>query len=99
MAYTFSQRSTRPGKTTVTQSYCDIVDIVDIVEAPAMTSRPRGIFPETVALLSLIARSQEDSLSINPVDDDNGSFFLVNDEEQHRWWPKTLRDGLAQGFR
>jgi len=27
-------------------------------------------------------------LSINPFDDDNGSFFvLVNDEEQHSLWP------------
>ncbi|BAX92352.1 MbtH family protein [Mycobacterium shigaense] len=27
-------------------------------------------------------------MSINPLDDDNGSFFvLVNDEEQHSLWP------------
>ncbi|BBZ01767.1 protein mbtH [Mycolicibacterium chitae] len=27
-------------------------------------------------------------MSINPFDDDNGSFFvLVNDEEQHSLWP------------
>jgi uncharacterized protein YbdZ (MbtH family) len=27
-------------------------------------------------------------VSINPFDDDNGSFFvLVNDEEQHSLWP------------
>src|ERR1700760_22797 len=33
------------------------------------------------------ARSGE-SVSINPFDDDNGSFFvLVNDEEQHSLWP------------
>jgi uncharacterized protein YbdZ (MbtH family) len=29
-----------------------------------------------------------DAMSINPFDDDNGSFFvLVNDEEQHSLWP------------
>jgi uncharacterized protein YbdZ (MbtH family) len=27
-------------------------------------------------------------VSVNPLDDDNGSFFvLVNDEEQHSLWP------------
>ncbi|AKS31976.1 MbtH family protein [Mycolicibacterium goodii] len=27
-------------------------------------------------------------MSINPFDDDNGSFFvLINDEEQHSLWP------------
>ncbi len=51
-------------------------------------------------------------LSINPFDDDNGSFFvLVNDEEQHslcacldnieQQWPdirpKSLRERVAQG--
>jgi uncharacterized protein YbdZ (MbtH family) len=30
----------------------------------------------------------KESVSINPFDDDNGSFFvLVNDEEQHSLWP------------
>lgn len=30
----------------------------------------------------------EDHVSINPFDDDNGSFVvLVNDEEQHSLWP------------
>ena len=30
----------------------------------------------------------EDQVSINPFDDDNGSFrVLVNDEEQHSLWP------------
>lgn len=30
-------------------------------------------------------------MSINPFDDDNGSFFvLVNDEEQHSLWPSFV---------
>ena len=30
----------------------------------------------------------EDRVSINPFDDDNGTFFvLINDEEQHSLWP------------
>jgi uncharacterized protein YbdZ (MbtH family) len=34
-------------------------------------------------------------MSINPFDDDDGSFFvLVNDEEQHSLWP-TFADGRA----
>jgi uncharacterized protein YbdZ (MbtH family) len=29
-----------------------------------------------------------EAMSVNPFDDDNGSFFvLVNDEEQHSLWP------------
>jgi glycopeptidolipid biosynthesis protein len=32
--------------------------------------------------------SEENWLSVNPFDDDTGSFFvLVNDEEQHSLWP------------
>jgi hypothetical protein len=35
-------------------------------------------------------------VSINPFDDDNGSFFvLVNDEEQHSLWP-LFADVLAR---
>jgi len=35
-------------------------------------------------------------VSINPFDDDNGSFFvLVNDEEQHSLWP-VFADVLAR---
>ena len=37
-------------------------------------------------------------MSINPFDDDNGSFFvLVNDEEQHSLWP-TFAD-VPAGWR
>ena len=33
-------------------------------------------------------RRSGEPVSINPFDDDNGSFFvLVNDEEQHSLWP------------
>jgi len=33
-------------------------------------------------------RATGDVVSINPFDDENGSFFvLVNDEEQHSLWP------------
>jgi len=39
-----------------------------------------------------------ESISINPFDDDNGSFFvLVNDEEQHSLWP-TFAD-IPAGWR
>jgi uncharacterized protein YbdZ (MbtH family) len=38
------------------------------------------------------------TVSINPFDDDNGSFFvLVNDEEQHSLWP-TFAD-VPAGWR
>jgi uncharacterized protein YbdZ (MbtH family) len=38
------------------------------------------------------------TVSINPFDDDNGSFFvLVNDEEQHSLWP-TFAD-IPAGWR
>jgi uncharacterized protein YbdZ (MbtH family) len=34
------------------------------------------------------SRQSGDAVSINPFDDDEGSFFvLVNDEEQHSLWP------------
>ena len=37
-------------------------------------------------------------MSVNPFDDDNGSFFvLVNDEEQHSLWP-TFAD-VPTGWR
>ena len=40
----------------------------------------------TVSLIS--TRRLGESVSINPFDDDDGSFFvLVNDEEQHSLWP------------
>jgi hypothetical protein len=41
-------------------------------------------------------------VSINPFDDDNGSFFiLVNDEQQHSLWPVLRRRSrrLAGGLR
>jgi uncharacterized protein YbdZ (MbtH family) len=41
---------------------------------------------ETVSLIS--NRRSGELVSVNPFDDDNGSFFvLVNDEEQHSLWP------------
>ena len=37
---------------------------------------------------SVLARGYGESVSVNPFDDDNGSFFvLINDEEQHSLWP------------
>jgi uncharacterized protein YbdZ (MbtH family) len=40
-------------------------------------------------------RRSGEPVSINPFDDDNGSFFvLVNDEEQHSLWP-VFADVLA----
>jgi uncharacterized protein YbdZ (MbtH family) len=37
----------------------------------------------------------EDAVSINPFDDENGSFVvLINDEEQHSLWP-TFADTPA----
>jgi uncharacterized protein YbdZ (MbtH family) len=39
-----------------------------------------------------------ESVSINPFDDDDGSFFvLVNDEEQHSLWPAFA--GVPVGWR
>jgi uncharacterized protein YbdZ (MbtH family) len=36
----------------------------------------------------LSVRGEENELSTNPFDDDNGTFYvLVNDEEQHSLWP------------
>jgi uncharacterized protein YbdZ (MbtH family) len=43
----------------------------------------------------------EGSMSTNPFDDDNGSFFvLVNDEEQHSLWPAfaDIPNGWRIGF-
>ena len=38
-------------------------------------------------------------MSINPFNDDNGSFFvLVNDEEQHSLWPTSATCQLAGGW-
>ena len=43
-------------------------------------------------------RRSGELVSINPFDDDNGSFFvLVNDEEQHSLWP-TFAD-VPTGWR
>lgn len=37
-------------------------------------------------------------MSVNPFDDENGSFFvLVNDEEQHSLWPAFA--GVPAGWR
>lgn len=36
-------------------------------------------------------------MNINPFDDRNGSYFvLVNDEEQHSWWPTFA--GVPNGW-
>jgi len=49
-----------------------------------------------VVLVSI--RQQGDLVSVNPFDDENGSFFvLVNDEEQHSLWP-TFAD-VPAGWR
>lgn len=38
--------------------------------------------------VSLVTRRHGETLSTNPFDDDNGSFYvLVNHEEQHSLWP------------
>ena len=51
---------------------------------------------ELVPLMS--TRRSGEAVSINPFDDDNGSFFvLVNDEEQHSLWP-TFAD-VPAGWR
>ena len=51
---------------------------------------------EGVSLIS--TRGYGESVSVNPFDDDNGSFFvLVNDEEQHSLWP-TFAD-VPAGWR
>ncbi len=50
----------------------------------AVTPRKYGL--ELVPLMS--TRRSGDAVSINPFDDDDGSFcVLVNDEEQHSLWP------------
>src|SRR5262249_17451716 len=50
----------------------------------------------TVSLIS--TRPSGELVSINPFDDDNGSFFvLINDEEQHSLWP-TFAD-VPAGWR
>jgi MbtH protein len=37
-------------------------------------------------------------MSVNPFDDDNGTFYvLVNDEEQHSLWPTFV--GVPAGWR
>ena len=47
---------------------------------------------------SVLPRRFWEPMSVNPFDDDNGSFFvLVNDEEQHSLWP-TFSD-VPAGWR
>ncbi len=63
-------------------------DVVNIWNFPETTNRvrcpPLGL--EHVPLMS--TRWPGELLSINPFDDDKGSFLvLVNDEEQHSLWP------------
>jgi uncharacterized protein YbdZ (MbtH family) len=55
--------------------------------------------PPKWGLVTLISTSGlGEQVSINPFDDDNGSFFvLVNDEEQHSLWP-TFAD-VPAGWR
>jgi uncharacterized protein YbdZ (MbtH family) len=49
-------------------------------------------------VISMSSTRSGDAVSINPFDDDNGSFFvLVNDEEQHSLWP-TFAD-VPAGWR
>jgi hypothetical protein len=43
----------------------------------------------------VLARRSGEPVSINPFDDDNGSFFVLdNDQEQHSLWP-VFADVLA----
>jgi uncharacterized protein YbdZ (MbtH family) len=43
-------------------------------------------------------RRSGEPVSINPIDDDNGSFFvLVNGEEQHGLWP-TFADAACLDY-
>jgi len=59
--------------------------IRNFVETPGRPCWP-SVWFATAPLVS--TRGSGESVSINPFDDDNGSFFvLVNDEEQHSLWP------------
>jgi uncharacterized protein YbdZ (MbtH family) len=54
--------------------------------------RNRGLIPLVFgmfgAVLLMSTWLSGERVSVNPFDDDNGSFFvLVNDEEQHSLWP------------
>ena len=76
------------------------VAIRNFAESPPTRLSPRrsgehhwGLFP----LLTPTAGFGE-QLSINPFDEDSGSFFvLINDEEQHSLWP-TIAD-VPAGWR
>jgi uncharacterized protein YbdZ (MbtH family) len=51
-------------------------------------TRPDLVAPSMVCIVSTSTRWLGEPVSINPFDDDNGSFLvLVNDEEQHSLWP------------
>jgi len=59
--------------------------IRSFAETPDRPCRP-SVWFGTVSLMS--TRWAGELVSINPFDDENGSFFvLVNDEEQHSLWP------------
>jgi uncharacterized protein YbdZ (MbtH family) len=56
-------------------------------KSKALDNLSRGQYGLELVIPMSIRRSG-DSVSINPFDDDDGSFFvLVNDEEQHSLWP------------
>jgi uncharacterized protein YbdZ (MbtH family) len=57
--------------------------IMDFVEKP-----DRSCCLRYVLLKLMSTRRSGEPMSVNPFDDDSGSFFvLVNDEEQHSLWP------------
>lgn len=64
---------------------------VESPPAPSVFSRVRTDLPPIDLIL-------ENKVSINPFDDDNGTFYvLINDEEQHSLWP-TFSD-VPAGWR
>src|SRR5579875_532902 len=47
-----------------------------------------GAYSTVWSCLTRVDQGSAEHVSVNPFDDDNGSFFvLVNDEEQHSLWP------------
>lgn len=60
----------------------------------AVTPRKYGL----ELVIPMLTKRSGDAVSTNPFDDDNGTFFvLVNDEEQHSLWP-TFAD-VPAGWR
>jgi uncharacterized protein YbdZ (MbtH family) len=88
----------KPGPTPSASSIVALMSIsrTDAVGLSSQLAGPTRSASSMVPLMS-IRRSQE-LVSIYPFDDDNGSLFvLVNDEEQHSLWP-TFAD-VPAGWR